>query len=258
MESSKQMTVVDAVRSDLERMSPSIAKALPPHITPAKFIRVAQTAITTNPKLLEADRTSLFAAVVRCAEDGLMPDGKEAALVTFGNKVVNMPMTYGILKKVRNSGELKSITSQVIFEADEFRHWTDETGEHLIHNPKHFTDRGNIVGAYALALTKDGGLYIETMSYEQIEDVRQCSRAKDGDAWKNWWDEMARKTVIRRLSKRLPMSTDLEQVIQREDEFYDFDKLKKAESAPKKSRLEQIVAATTTPPAASGSDEGVI
>lgn len=212
-------TVVSEVRADLSRMDGEFRMALPPHIPVDKFRRVALTSIQSNPDLMRADRRSLFSACVKCAQDGLLPDGREAALVVFGNAVSYMPMVSGILKRVRNSGELASITSQIVYRNDTFRYWVDADGEHIQHEPLMFGERGDIVGVYALAKTKDGAVYIETMTKAQVEKVRSVSRTKNKGPWVDWWEEMARKTAIRRLSKRLPMSTDfVDQILSRDDD----------------------------------------
>jgi recombination protein RecT len=114
--------------------------------------------------------------------------------------------------------------SNVVYSEDEFNYWVDDSGEHLLHKPNVVAEsRGSFLAAYAIAETKDEGIYMEVMSRSQIEQVRGVSKAKKGP-WFDWYDEMARKTVIRRLSKRLPMSTDLELVIQRDDSLYDLSK----------------------------------
>lgn len=216
--------------------------ALPPQVDVEKFRRVALTAIERNPELVNADRASLYLAIKSCAQDGLLPDNREAALVIIGGKAVYFPMIGGVLKKVRNSGELASITSQVVHKNDKFRYWVDSDGEHIEHEPLVFGDRGDTLGVYALAKTKDGAVYIETMDKTQVMAVRSVAKSK------NVWDgpfgeEMWRKSAIRRLSKRLPMSTDLERVIQRDDELYDLNK-KPAEAEPapaKTTRLDKIV-----------------
>jgi recombination protein RecT len=87
-----------------------------------------------------------------------------------------------------------------------------------------FGDRGEAIGVYALAKTKDGGLYVEVMDKAQVMAVKAASRAKTGPWTGPFENEMWRKTAIRRLSKRLPMNTDLETVIKRDDEMYDLDK----------------------------------
>lgn len=219
---------IDIVRNDLATMEVQFQAALPPHITPERFVRVAMTAIQSNPDLLTADRKTLYGACMKCAQDGLVPDGREAALVIYrakdGVKAQYMPMITGILKKVRNSGELASITAQMIFQNDKFRYWVDDTGEHLEHDPLLFGGkRGNPIGVYALAKTKDGAVYIEVMTSEQVMAVKASSRAANGP-WNGAFEhEMWRKTALRRLSKRLPMSSDLSQVVERDDEMYDIN-----------------------------------
>lgn len=212
----KALTPVEKLRTQIIQMGPEFSKVLPEHVTVEKFTRVVMTAIQKDANLVRAEPSSLFEACVRCATDGLIPDGREAALTTFGGKAVYMPMVGGILKKVRNSGELASITAQVIHKNDSFRYWVDGDGEHLTHEPLLFGERGEMIGVYALAKTKDGDVYIEPMTIADVDKVRKVSKAQSGP-WKDWYDEMAKKTAIRRLSKRLPMSTDLEDVIRRDD-----------------------------------------
>ena len=93
------------------------------------------------------------------------------------------------------------------------------------------------------------------MTFEEIEKVREASRAKDSGPWVSWWGEMARKTVIRRLSKRLPMSTDLEQTLHADDSLYDIKDAEIAEDAKservektKPTRLEKIIDAKKVEP----------
>ena len=204
---------VAVIRENLNAMAPEFKAALPAHVTPEKFTRVAMTAIQNNPDLQNADRRSLFGAIVRLAQDGLLPDGREAALVMFGNKAQAMPMIAGVLKKVRQSGEVSKISAQVVYENDLFtvRYGFDEDVEHS--PPALDKPRGKAIGAYATAVLKDGSKLLEVMSLEEIEKVRSVSRSGKNGPWAQWWGEMARKTVMRRLSKRLPMSTDLEELI---------------------------------------------
>jgi recombination protein RecT len=224
---SKQIAPIDALKKDLHAMQPQFKMALPAHISVEKFMRVAQTAIQTNPNLQSANRHSLFSACMKLAQQGLLPDGREAAIVTFKNKqgeniAQDMPMVAGILKKVRNSGELSSITSQLVYEKDAFKYWVDENGEQIKHEPNMFGDRGKMIGAYALAKTKDGAVYIEIMTVDQINAIKNASRSKDSGPWAGpFATEMIKKSCIRRLSKRLPMSTDLEMAVEADDNLYE-------------------------------------
>lgn len=210
-------------RGDIQRMESEISAALPPHIPAERFIRVVITAVQGDPALLDADRKTLFEASMRAAQDGLLPDKREGALVIFKSRVQWMPMIGGILKKVRNSGELVSIGAHIAYENDRFAYVLGDE-ERIEHEPKLDGDRGKPRAAYAIAKTKDGGIYREVMSLGEIEKVRKVSRAANNGPWVEWWEEMARKTVLRRLSKRLPMSTDLDDLIRRDDDLYDFSK----------------------------------
>lgn len=212
-----------SVVADVQRMEKQFALALPEHVSPEKFVRVVMTAINTNPDLQKADRQSVLAAAMKCAQDGLLPDGREAALVTYGNKASYLPMIAGVLTKIRRSGELLTISAHVVHEKDAFS-YTLGDDERIEHQPHMDGDRGKPTAVYAVAKTKDGGIYREVMSIAEVEKVRAVSRAKANGPWVQWWGEMARKTVLRRLSKRLPMSTDLAQVFQRDDEHYDLSR----------------------------------
>jgi recombination protein RecT len=222
------------LREQLDTRLPELRNALPPHITPERFARTFLTAIQLNPDLVVANRQTLFNSLMRAANDGLMPDGRQGALVIFNDNnarsrtykqqiVVWMPMVAGLLTRFRNSGQFKSITANVVREGETFRHWIDETGEHLMHEPGE-DETKKIVKAYAMAQTKDGGVLIKCMSAADVERRRAISRAKDGPMWTQWWDEAALKTVLRNLTKLLPSSSDdLERMMERDAELYGFE-----------------------------------
>jgi phage RecT family recombinase len=242
-----KMTGIEEVKNTLAKMESQFSMVLPPQIPLERFIRVAQTAIQTNPGLIECNRNTLYAACMKAATDGLLPDGREAALVSFKGFVQYMPMVSGILKKIRNSGLLESIAAHIVYEDDEFRYWVDEQGEHIYHQPN-WDNSGEVKLVYAIARTKDNGVYIEVMTVRQVEAVRNISKAKESGPWATWWDEMAKKSVIRRLAKRLPMSTDVEQIFESDnDNYIQQPEQEAAEPVKKKSRLEMIVEAEVEP-----------
>jgi recombination protein RecT len=202
-------------------MQPDFTAALPTQITAEKFVRTTMTAVQMNPALLQGDRRSLLGACMKAAQDGLMLDGREAALVVFGQKIQYMPMIGGILKKLRNSGDLLTISANVVFEKDIFD-FTLGDDEKISHKPYLGRLKGDIIAVYAIAKTKDGGVYREVMTIDQVEKVRASSRASGAGPWTQWFDEMAKKTVIRRLCKRLPSSADIDQVFASEAEVTGF------------------------------------
>ena len=229
---SNELTPIAAFRGTLERMNQDLQSALPPQIPVDKFIRTTLTAVQMQPDLLAADRKSLLGSTMRAAQDGLLCDGREAALVIFntkeGKKVQYMPMVGGILKKIRNSGELASISAQVVYDKDHFEYELGDD-ERIVHKPFLGADRGKQIACYAIAKTKDGAIYREVMSVSDVEKVRSASRAGKFGPWVDWWDEMAKKTVIRRLSKRLPSSADLDSVIKADDEAQGFTQIERRE-----------------------------
>jgi recombination protein RecT len=221
------------MRGTLVKMQPEFQAALPPQIPVEKFIRTTLTAVQMNPELLGADRRSLLGACMKAAQDGLLLDGREAAPVIFrtkeGPKVQYMPMVGGILKKIRNSGELASISAHVVYSNDQFEYELGDN-ENIIHKPFLGEDRGKPIAVYAVAKTKDGAIYREVMSVADVDKVRQASRAKDAGPWVQWWDEMAKKTVIRRMAKRLPSSADVDQVLASDNEASGFVQIERRDA----------------------------
>lgn len=231
---SNEITPMEAMRGTLDKMKVEFQAALPPQIPVEKFIRTTLTAVQMNPELLGADRRSLLAACMKSAQDGLLLDGREAAPVIFNSKekgkvVQYMPMVGGILKKIRNSGELASISANVVYDKDFFEYELGDN-ENIIHKPFLGDQRGKPIAVYAVAKTKDGAIYREVMSVADVEKVRASSRAGKYGPWADWWDEMAKKTVIRRMAKRLPSSADVDQVIMNDNEASGFTQIQPRET----------------------------
>ena len=108
------------VRHQLEGMGDQFKAALPAHIPVERFMRVVMTAVQGNPDLIKMDRRALWAAAMKAAQDGLLPDGRDGAIVPFKGKPMWMPMIGGIRKKVRNSGEMATWDAYVVYENDAF------------------------------------------------------------------------------------------------------------------------------------------
>lgn len=238
MNEQRQLTPLDEVRRTLTSsgMRAEIKKALPEHVSVERFERVVITALQTSAArgmdLASMDRTSLWAACMRAAQAGLLPDGREGALVPFKGKVEFQPMVEGLMKQVRNSGELLNISVQIVKERDHFDYELGDN-ERIVHKPA-LKDRGETIGAYSIATLKGGEKSREWMDVDQMRAIRDRSPAwkhKGKDSpWGTDEDEMFRKTVFRRHYKRLPKSTDLDGMIHDEDEVFGIDP--KPASAP--------------------------
>lgn len=233
----KPASTQDVFRAQLTKMEPEFALALPTHIPKERFMRVVLTAVNANPKLLNADRRSLFESAMKAAQDGLLPDGREGAFSTFNtktnvggrdewiDKVTWMPMIAGLRKKVRNSDTIATWDVQAVYKKDEFEF---ELGDDpfIKHRPSLDKDRGPLVAVYSIATLKSGEKSRDVMSVHEVEYVRDNYSKKDkkgnfSPAWTKSFSEMAKKTVARRHSKVLPMSTDLDDLLRRDDELYD-------------------------------------
>ncbi|MFK4794915.1 recombinase RecT [Sphingobium sp. ZW T5_29] len=248
---------VTQLRNQLVNRADDFKMALPAHITPEKFQRTLITAAQSNPDLLKADRRSLINSAMKAAQDGLLPDGREAAIVIFssrkkvGNDWVSvdlaqyMPMAYGVRKKILQSGEISSLETNVVYRREvEEGAFIFEAGTEamLRHRPmleladEDLADE-NIVAAYSVATMKDGSKSFEVMRRAEINKVRQASQTgatgrvvkfgKDKGKeiapkgpWVDWFGEMARKTVMRRHSKTLPMSGDVLDVEAKDEALY--------------------------------------
>jgi len=230
---STQAVAILKRKDEIAAQSSEFAKSLPATIPTDKFVRTMQTAIQLNPDLAIATLHSVMAGCLKAAADGLVIDNREATLTVYNVKkkdstgketwvkeAVYVPMVTGIMKRVRNSGEVSRFNAFVVHENDVFRR-TLGLDPTLIHEPND-DNPGKAKGAYAVCLYKDGALDYEYMTAAQImkignetKNAHQYDPGK-GKSYEEWW----RKTVIRRLSKRLPMSSDLARVIEHVDEYY--------------------------------------
>lgn len=251
------MSTAIAKRDDYDGMKTMLAKraddfraALPAHITPEKFQRTTMTAVQSNPDLLTADRGSFITACMKAAQDGLLPDGREAALVTFRTSkkdaqgkwsqhllVQYMPMVYGLRKKILQSGEIADIQTAVVYRQEIeaglfiYEEGTERTLRHKpLLDPAFDPTDDDIAAVYSIATFKDGGKSFEVMPRRDINKIRQASQTgalgkttRDGrpippkGPWVEWFSEMARKSVMRRHSKTLPMSGDIIDIEAMED-----------------------------------------
>ncbi|KFB10375.1 recombinase RecT [Nitratireductor basaltis] len=221
----RELAEKDKFRQQMKGQSEAFCEALiGSNIPPEKFQRVVATAVMTDTNILFADRKSLMEATMRAAQDGLLPDKREGAFVLFKNRVQWMPMIGGIIKKIHQSGDISLITAKVVYGGDTYRTWVDDEGEHVLYEPAEEPDHNVIRQVFAMAKTKDGTLYVEALTTRDIEKIRSVSRSGEKGPWKDWWEEMAKKSAIRRLAKRLPLSSDIHDLIQRDNEMYDLSR----------------------------------
>ena len=183
------------------------AMALPKHLSADRFLRVALTAFTRTPKLLQCTKESLTESLMDCSSLGLEPDGRRAHLIPYGNKCQLIVDYKGLVELARRSGEIADIHADVVGENDFFE-YSFGTNGNLEHKPA-IKEKGVVIAAYSYVKLKDGSSSYEVMNLEEIEAIRKRSKAAGNGPWKTDWNEMAKKTVFRRHSKWLPVSSEL-------------------------------------------------
>lgn len=205
------------IRQVIEGMRDQFALALPKLITPERFLRVALTGINKNPKLLQCTQESLLACLLDCAALGIEPDGRRAHLIPYGDKCTLIIDYKGIAELVRRSGEVADLHADIICENDDFDYMFG-TGSFLKHRIDIRKPRGNVIGAYSYVKLKDGAESFDVMGVEEIEVVRKRSRSGNNGPWVTDKAEMQKKTVFRRHSKWLPLSPELRDKIEKDEE----------------------------------------
>lgn len=223
------------------KMKQQIAAALPKHMTSERMARIVLTEVRKVPKLMECDQMSLMGAVMQASQLGLEPGAAlgHCYLLPFnkrkkeGNQWVTttecqLIIGYrGMLDLSRRSGQILSLEARAIYEKDHYviRMGLDSTIEH---EPAwELDDRGAPLFFYAVAKLKDGGVQFEVMSVREINAIRDNSQGykaavdaalkynkeKPDSPWVTHYDEMAKKTVIRRLFKYLPVSIEMQRAV---------------------------------------------
>lgn len=198
-----------------------MALALPKHMNADRLARIALTEIRKVPALAQCNQESFLGAVMQCAQLGLEPGNAlgHAYLLPFGNGkakdgLANVQLIIGyrgMIDLARRSGQIISISAHTVHKNDKFSY---ELG--LNPDVKHIPadgERGEVTHVYAVAKLKDGGVQFEVMSRHDVEKVRKSSKASSNGPWVTHWDEMAKKTVCRRLFKWLPVSIEMQQAV---------------------------------------------
>lgn len=183
---------------------------LPKYLTPEKLFRVAQMAISKQPLILNCTPASFLVAMMDAAKSGLEPDGRQAALVPYGNQVQFQPMYQGMIKQAVREGAAKKIEARVVHAHDRFRIWYDPE-PHVEHEPC-LEDEGDIIGAYAYAILPDGNLQVEWMNRRQLDHIKAKAKSRSGP-WQTDEEEMFRKSPVKRLFKYLPIPETLEYAV---------------------------------------------
>lgn len=226
-QSNGKRSIRDILRSPA--MLKEIGMALPQHVKPERMVRVATTAITRTPKLSECEEASFFKCLFDLSQWGLEPDGYHAHLIPFRNNKrqvteCQLIIDYkGYVKLAFQSGQVQAIHADVVRTGDLFDYDRGIVNKHTPHflrtDPHKPDNAGKVIAAYCYVRLKDGAEKAEVLSRDDIENIRQRSKAKNDGPWVTDWNEMAKKTAFRRVRKWLPLSAELQEAMSRDEEF---------------------------------------
>jgi recombination protein RecT len=214
-------------RGLLEKNRAQLVAALPRHMTPDRMIRLACTEFAKNPKLQDCTQVSVFGAIIQGSQLGLeIGVLGQAYLVPFKRSFKEgsvwrevwecqlIPGYKGLLSLARRSGEVTSIETNIVYERDTFdlRLGIDSKIDHV---PYLDGDRGKARLVYGVAKFKDGGHHLEWMTIGDVERIkaqvftRNRLTNESKSPWNTDYEQMVRKTLIRRMANYLPMSVEL-------------------------------------------------
>jgi recombination protein RecT len=229
----------------LKKYQGAFQAVLPKHMSPERIVKMALSDVRNSPQLLQCDPKSLALALLQMSELALEPGSAlgHAYFVPYKNECKMIVGYRGMIELVRRSGRVTAIDAQVVREGDQIDFDLGDT-PYLKHKPKlckRGEKAGDVVAAYAIArVAGSDAPVIEIMDVGQVDAIRSRSKSGGNGPWVTDYAEMARKTVVRRICKRLPMSVEVARVVQQEereerDEAPDYSHL--ADTSPEAREL---------------------
>lgn len=211
------------VKDYLKVYGGEIAKALPAQVGPERFQRICMTALTQNPALGNCTPSSFIGSVLNAAQLGLEPNTPlgQAYLIPYAGKCTFQLGYKGIIELARRSGQIAMIKAQAVHENDEFSY---ELGlDPKLHHKPAEGDRGKVIKYYAFYKTRDGDFDFEVATKEEMEAHRKKYSKAKNSPWVSDFDAMAKKTLIKRVLKFAPLSTEIARQISTDSTVKAFD-----------------------------------
>lgn len=214
-------TPIDNIKGYIQGQWPKIAKVLPKHMSPERMMQLAISTINKNPKLADCSVESVLSCFMTASALGLEPNDVnglgQCYIIPYGRKATFIPGYRGLYKLALNSGEIQSITVEVVYKGDEFEYTLGDDA-HITHKPSMEADHKpeNMICAYCITRFNNGGIQRTVMSKADIERRRKESQTgkRSDSPWVKWYEEMAKKTVMRAASKTWPLQSEKSQAFQ--------------------------------------------
>jgi recombination protein RecT len=227
----------------IEKSKKQFEIALPKHMNSERFVRIALTEIRKNPNLMKTDPKSLLGALMTSAQLGLEPGVLgQAYLIPYGKECQFQISYKGMIELLRRSGQLKDIYAYAVYENDEFE-ISYGLNRDLIHRPTS-GDRGEVIGYYSVAKLTDGTISFEYMTKEEVEaHAKQFSVAYAkgyNSPWKSSFDSMAFKTVVKKMLKWLPVSVEMLNGLESDEQRFDYNPVTKKIEKVAETKIEEL------------------
>jgi recombination protein RecT len=191
----------------LARYRNQIVQILPKHLTPERVLKLIVGELNRSPALMGCSPMSVVNCCLHAASMGLEIRPRSAYIVPFGKEATLMLDYRAKIELALRSGYVSDMEARLVYAGDDFE-LSFGIEPKLLHVPRFESEK--IAMGYAIAWsTKARKPHVEVMTYAQIDAIRKRSKMAEGPAWKNHYDQMARKTLIHRLSNYIPQSPEI-------------------------------------------------
>lgn len=209
----KERDAVQSIQDMLEKNKGQLQAALPKHVTAERMIRVVVTSLRKTPALMRCQTVSLISCIYQASQLGLEVDNGlgHAYLVPFGQECTLIIGYRGMVDLARRSGQVSTIKATLVRDGDHFE-WEEGLDPKLSHKPK-ADNEGPVTHVYAVCKLRDGSAQFEVMTLKQVQGIRDKAKSGRSGPWVTHFEEMAKKTVIRRLFKMMPVSIEIARAV---------------------------------------------
>lgn len=198
-------TIADSILRSFSNLAMQGQLVFPKGYAYGNQLKLMYTSLSQDGKIAEATPASIGEALVEAVIQGLEIDKKQVYFIVYGKKLQMFRSYYGDVKVALDTGLIKDIRARVIYKNDTYDIDTDELGGEIItnHRTKLENHDNDIIGAYAWATYPDGTKQFCIMSKKEIDANWSNSKNPNGSVQKQFPQEMAKRTVIRRLVKMI-------------------------------------------------------
>ena len=231
MTEEKALTVRQKQTATIERLvsdrASKLLEVMPKGMDSDRFVRTTLIAISRDENLLNCTPESLVTAIFEAAECGIEPTGSLGRGYLVPIKDHGVPKAEfwigypGLIELAMRSERVSKVWSRPVFKGDDFE-VTYGTRDEIIHHPQLGAEvkAGDLTHVYACVQFKDGAVDFEVLTKEQCDLVRARARGAGGaqSPWNTDYIEQCRKTAIRKLGKRMPLTAEAARAIQRDEE----------------------------------------